>query len=254
MHVRLVADRCEAAQPEPEPAEQEAHLEREVARLRDQPDRAGRILVGRDAQVRGGVEDPDAVGAEHEGAGSPYAIAQRELARATRRVALAEPGGDDDERASTGLERRLHGVLERPLGHGHHDEVGLAVELAQRGAQGPAEQLATSWVDEVDRPPVGPLDRRLGEPVPPRLRVGRGSCDGDRARREERSEVAPLAHAPTRARSRAMISRWISDVPSQISSSFASRNHFSTGYSREYPNPPSVCTAAQVANIATSEA
>ena len=61
-------------------------------------------------------------------------------------------------------------------------------------------------------------------------------------------------HAPTRARSRAMISRWMSDVPSQISSSFASRNHFSTGYSREYPNPPSVCTAAQVANIETSEA
>ncbi len=117
-----------------------------------------------------------------------------------------------------------------------------------------AEQLAAAWVDEVDRPTVGPLDRRLGEPVPPRLRVGRGSCDGDRARREERREVAPLAHAPTRARSRAMISRWISDVPSQISSSFASRNHFSTGYSREYPKPPSVCTAAQVANIATSEA
>ena len=34
-------------------------------------------------------------------------------------------------------------------------------------------------------------------------------------------------------RLRAMMRRWMSDVPSSISSSFASRIHFSTGYSRE---------------------
>ena len=46
----------------------------------------------------------------------------------------------------------------------------------------------------------------------------------------------------------------MSEVPSSISSSLASRIHFSTGYSREYPMPPSVWTAAHVQNIAVSEA
>ena len=36
-----------------------------------------------------------------------------------------------------------------------------------------------------------------------------------------------------RSRAREMTSRWMSEVPSSISSSLASRIHFSTGYSRE---------------------
>ena len=51
-----------------------------------------------------------------------------------------------------------------------------------------------------------------------------------------------------------MIRRWMSEVPSSISSSFASRIHFSTGSSREYPQPPSVCTAAHVHHMAVSDA
>ena len=167
------------------------------------------------------------------GAGSAHAIAQRELARTTRRVALAEAGGDHDERARAGLERRVDGVLERrarapPRRRGRPRPRARA---ARRAAA--AEQLAAARVDQVHGAPVGALERGLGEPVAPRLRVGRGSGDGDRARREERLEVAPvvtLRPAPDRAQ---MIRRWMSDVPSQISSSFASRNHFSTGYSRE---------------------
>src|SRR5699024_12787878 len=50
-----------------------------------------------------------------------------------------------------------------------------------------------------------------------------------------------------------MSSRMMSEVPSSISSSLASRIHCSTGCSREYPQPPRVCTAAQVQNIAVSE-
>jgi hypothetical protein len=41
------------------------------------------------------------------------------------------------------------------------------------------------------------------------------------------------SHASQRRMPREMISRWMSEVPSSISSSFASRIHFSTGYSRE---------------------
>src|ERR671923_356779 len=62
------------------------------------------------------------------------------------------------------------------------------------------------------------------------------------------------AVAGHRSSSRAMISRWMSEVPSSISSSLASRIHFSTGYSREYPQPPSVCTAAHVHHMAASDA
>lgn len=43
-----------------------------------------------------------------------------------------------------------------------------------------------------------------------------------------------------------MISRMMSEVPSSISSSLASRIHCSTGNSREYPHAPSVWTAAEV--------
>ena len=148
-HVGLVADRGEAAESQAHPPEQESDLEREVARLRDQPDRACGILVGRDPQIGVGVEDPDAVRAEHQRAGSPHPIAQRELALAARGVALAEARGHHDERARTDLERGLDRVLERSFGHRHDDEVGLARELAQRGAQRPAEELAATRVDQV---------------------------------------------------------------------------------------------------------
>ena len=49
----------------------------------------------------------------------------------------------------------------------------------------------------------------------------------------DRPTVVHLEGAQPRSSSRAMISRWMSEVPSSISSSFASRIHFSTGYSRE---------------------
>lgn len=46
-------------------------------------------------------------------------------------------------------------------------------------------------------------------------------------------EFAQDYDPPQRSTPRAMISRWMSEVPSSISSSFASLIHFSTGYSRE---------------------
>src|SRR5512135_605672 len=57
-----------------------------------------------------------------------------------------------------------------------------------------------------------------------------------------------------RIRSRAMMIRWTSDVPSPISHSFASRMYRSAGYSCVYPYPPNTCTALMVARIAASDA
>lgn len=45
--------------------------------------------------------------------------------------------------------------------------------------------------------------------------------------------VVVLSVPSQRSRPREMTSRWMSEVPSSISSSLASRIHFCTGYSRE---------------------
>src|SRR6266508_2676402 len=57
-----------------------------------------------------------------------------------------------------------------------------------------------------------------------------------------------------RLRYAATIRRWISDGPSTIWNTFASRIHFSTGWSRMIPAPPSTCTASVVMRIAASAA
>ena len=49
----------------------------------------------------------------------------------------------------------------------------------------------------------------------------------------ERYLRAAGAVSAQRSRPRAITMRWMSEVPSSISSSLASRIHFSTGYSRE---------------------
>ena len=71
--------------------------------------------------------------------------------------------------------------------------------------------------------------RPESKPVPPLRRVVRGPEDRDGTGVEERPEVP----AQDSRRRREMMRRWMSEVPSSISSSLASRIHFSTGYSRE---------------------
>ena len=69
-----------------------------------------------------------------------------------------------------------------------------------------------------------------GDPALPleRARTLRARAGLARARRGGR-----VASCGQRRIPREMISRWMSEVPSSISSSLASRIHFSTGYSRE---------------------
>src|SRR5439155_21896133 len=79
--------------------------------------------------------------------------------------------------------------------------------------------------------------------------------DGTRARHvslRDGLDDDQIAHVDCRI-SRAMTMRWISDVPSPISVSLASRKIRSTGNSVMYPAPPWSWTARVAAFIATSE-
>ena len=65
----------------------------------------------------------------------------------------------------------------------------------------------------------------------------------------------PGAYAPSgRSRSRAMMWRWISLVPSQMRSTRASRQKRSIGRSSMRPMPPKICTASSVTRASISEA
>ena len=67
--------------------------------------------------------------------------------------------------------------------------------------------------------------------------------------------VQPAHHAPRgRKRSRLMMWRWISLVPSQIRSTRASRQNRSTGKSSIRPMPPWICRVASVTRASISEA
>src|SRR5882724_2113586 len=113
-------------------------------------------------------------------------------------------------------------------------------------------------------------ERRLAAPGGPDQRAELGFADGQRdvAERFDRARggevllgdaldgdqlAAGDRHVSWRI-SRAMTMRWISDVPSPISVSFASRKMRSTGNSEMYPAPPWICTAFVAAFIAASDA
>src|SRR4029453_15000333 len=75
------------------------------------------------------------------------------------------------------------------------------------------------------------------------------------ARPVEDARLGQIGHTPRPPRiSRAMTMRWISDVPSPISVSLASRKMRSMGNSVMYPAPPWICTALVAAFIAASDA
>ena len=158
-------------------------------------------------------------------------------------TALHDAAAGDDDRGHAGRGRRLgHGRgaqrVERddrdvrPLGQGVEARVaGLAVELLVLRVDEVAARLA------VHDPQV--VAHRLGDP-----RARRRPDDGDAPWREQRPEVDdpglvvwPAAHPTTRptprfSSARAMIIRWISEVPSQIRSTRSSRRNRSGANSR----------------------
>ena len=229
LEVCLVPERREPREAEPVVLGEQGELEREVAALRDEADRAALQLAPAEVEARRGVEDPEAVRPEEDGARRPNALDDRGLPGPAFVACLPEPGGDPDERLRARGERCVDGVLEPVGGNREHDELRRLGQVCQRGVGLPLEDLAAVSVHEVDRAASLAAEGAQREAVAPLRRVVGSPENRDGARIEERPEVP----AQDSRRRREMMRRWMSDVPSSISSSLASRIHFSTGYSRE---------------------
>ncbi len=123
LEVGLVADRRKARDAEPEIRREQGDLEREVAALRDQPDRPRGEVLGAEVELRAPVVDAHAVGAEQDGAGGTHALRHRALALAALVARLAEARRDRDDRARAGGERGVDRLLEGRRRHGEDDEL-----------------------------------------------------------------------------------------------------------------------------------
>jgi hypothetical protein len=188
LDVDLVAQRGEAREAEPDRGHAAADLEREVAALGDQADRAAREVVGDELELGGRVEDPEAVGPEHAHARRADAGGEGKVPRAPG-VAVLLAAADGHDRPRPGGDRVLHRLLERGRRHGEDRELDRAGELAQRAVGRPAEDLAAAAVDEVHVAPALAAERAHGEPVPPLQAVVGGADDGHCGGIEERREV-----------------------------------------------------------------
>ena len=187
--IGLVSERHEAREAEAEFRRHEAQLEREVAALRDQPDRAGDDFVRAELEPGRGVEDPETVRPEQDCSGLAYPLDDGELARASVGSALAEARGDADQRLGAGGQRGVDRLLEAGGRNGHRDELGRLGQLGEGAVGLPPEDLAAVAIHQEHRAPSLALDRPAGEPVAPLGRVVRGSEHGDRARIEEGAKV-----------------------------------------------------------------
>ena len=141
---------------------------------------------------------------------------------------LAEPGGDHRHR----LDAELHGLGHRTLHRGRRDrqdrEVGRLVQVEQRRHRLLAEHVAAAPRHHADRRVAGLAQQADREPSAPLHAVVGGADQRDRARLEQRRQVshAPsIRSTPRFSRPRATISRWISDVPSQMRSTRSSRRN-----------------------------
>ena len=202
LHVGLVADRDEAREAQPGALGEHPDLEREVAALGDQPDRAAREVVRHEIELRAGVEHAEAVRAEQDRPGGARPLGERAVARAAG-IAVGRARRDHDDGARAGRERVVERRLERRRRHREHREAGRFGQLAERGVRRPAEDLAGAPVDQVHAPPRLPAQRAAREPVAPLDGVVGRADDRHGVRVEEGGEVARGGRAAGRAVGRA---------------------------------------------------
>ncbi len=151
LEVGLVPERREAREAEPVVLGEQGELEREVAALGDEADRAALQLAPAEVEARRGVEDPETVRPEEDGARRPNALDNRGLPGPALVACLPEPGGDPDERFRARGERCVDGVLEPVGGNRKHDELRRLGQVCQRGVGLPLEDFAPVPVHEIDR-------------------------------------------------------------------------------------------------------
>jgi hypothetical protein len=226
--IGLIPERRKAGKAETGGNGESGELQREISALRHEGHRARRQRAPAEVELLVRVEDTEAVGAEQDRAGRSHALRRGRLDPPSVRVVLAETGRDPHDRPRTGFERVVDRLLEPGRRNADRCELRRLRDVGDRRERRLAEDLAARAIHEKHRSPVTASKRASRDRVPPLRRVGRRADDGHRPRGEQRPQIA--IHA---SRRREMIRRWMSDVPSSISSSFASRIHFSTGYSRE---------------------
>ncbi len=258
--VARVEDDLAAAADDPREADPVAGVDERVgdrARLGDPGDAAARLPrvdvadVGRG--VRGPVDHAHAVGSEER---DPVVAGDRgDLALHPGRglAALDDAAAGDDDARHAGAGRVLDDRGRAQRVDRDQDAVRDLRQRGERRVAGLAVELLVARVHEVaagraaHHPEV--VRDGLGDPA-----AGGRTDDGDRTRGEQRPEVDrreamlrarrsgvarrrlrahPTTRAtPRRSRARAMISRWISDVPSQIRSTRSSRKKRSAAFSR----------------------
>ena len=158
---------------------EDAQLEGQVAALGDEPDRAGRELVRRQAEVGGGVEDAEAVRAEQHRPGRAHALDERPLAGLRLGAELAQAGRDADERPRADREGVVDRLLERR--RRHRDRPPARGRPAGRGAT--RTRAGRGWCRRFGSP------GRPGGGARPGAPPGRASCptwQGRRTRRRSR--------------------------------------------------------------------
>ena len=131
LDVRLVPERDEAREAEPELGAHHADLEREVSALRDEADRAGLELLRAKLEPRAGVVDAEAIRPDEDGAGGAHALDDGALAGRSLLPHLAEPGADEDDAPRAGGERGVDRLLGARGRDGDDDELGRLRKLSE---------------------------------------------------------------------------------------------------------------------------
>ncbi len=189
--VGLVADGDEAREAEVVLGHAQVELLAEAAALRDQTDGAGQdVEVGDGEQLAGRVGDAEAVGPDEQSARGPQARDRRLLAGPSLGAHLAQHRGHGDDRFDAHGDAVVDDRLEELRRHGQDDELRSLRQVAQRGVRGTAEDLPAPPVHEVHRAPVLALQQAGAHVAAPLREVAGRADDGDRARREERRQVA----------------------------------------------------------------
>ena len=228
--VGLVADRDEVRHPEAHLDAVRREVDAQPARLGDERERPRHLAVVEPGRVEPLVSSPHshAVRPQQDGALLAHPAGDALLDRTALGPRLGESDRDADERPHAPRKAVLDHLLEGVRRHHQQRQVDGLVQVAQRRHRRQPLHGRAAGVDELHPAAIGAAQHAAGDAEPPLGRVVGRTDDRDRARVQQRREVA--AHLNSE---RAMISRWMSDVPSYSSSSLAARSHRSTGYSRE---------------------
>ena len=253
-----VEDDLRSAADDPAEADPRARLDERVgdrARLGDAGDPAtwqvGRHVADVGGLVHGQIDDAHAIRADQGETVAPRDRRHLGLHRGGRRSALDHAAARDDDRGDAGVGGGLGHVGGPQRVEGDERDVGLLRKGIERRVARLTEELVVLRVDEMAAGRAAHLSRRLSRTVPAiQLRADAPTIAIDSGRKTGvRSIVRPASvglrivalgvrgHPTTRSTprfssARAMISRWISDVPSQIRSTRSSRKNRSAAVSR----------------------